>query len=287
MTDLLTGLVTYSRQGRIGVLTLNRPYKRNALSGEMLADFHRALDELQSENSIHVGVLRGAGPSFCAGFDLERTSASVSETVHDPWGDRTRLRGWIELGIRLWEFPIPVIAQVHGHCLAGGILLPMCCDLVVITETCVVGWPRLPIGAGFLDGAMSQLIGQRRAKELSFIVGSRIDGRRAAEWGYANMAVPADRLETETLVLAGRIARTPRNVLEIRKAAITRANIGMSFRDVLQAGAEWDVIAHVDPAVQAMRRLVRDRGMHAVIDAFESSDDPVDELGLGQDSCGS
>jgi enoyl-CoA hydratase len=282
MTDAGTRLVTYAQQERIGVLTLNRPDKRNALSNELLADFHQALDQLQAADQAHVGILRGAGPSFCAGFDLGRTSPSTGRTIRDPWGDRTRLRKWLELGIRLWEFPIPIVAQVHGHCLAGGIMLPMCCDLVVISDTCVVGWPRLPVGAGFLDGAMSALIGPRRAKELSFITGSRMDGRRAAEWGYANLAVPVGELEAETLTLARRIARTPRHVLEIRKAAITRAD-GMSLRDALLAGAEWDVIAHSDPAVDTMRGLVRDRGMQEMIHAFERSHDPVGEFGLGPD----
>jgi enoyl-CoA hydratase len=273
--------VTYEADGRIGLLTLNRPEKRNALSGELLRDFHLALDAFDSDAHAHVAILRGAGPSFCAGFDLSRTSASVQETAEDPWGDRERLRSWIGLAIRIWEFPRPIIAQVQGHCLAGGVLLPMCCDLVVISETCVVGWPRLPMGAGFMDGAMSLLIGQRRAKEISYVIGSRVTGREAADWGYANFAVPEEALERETQLLARRIAKAPRNVLEIRKAAITRASMGLSFRDALLAGVEWDAIAHADPAVRTMRRLVREHGMKAMIDAFESSDDPVALLGLG------
>jgi enoyl-CoA hydratase len=271
--------VTYESEGRIAFLTLNRPDQRNALSSQLLADFHVALDEFEADPTANVAVLRGAGPSFCAGFDLSRSSSSTQETAGDPWGDRVRLRGWIDLTIRIWEFPRPVIAQVHGHCLAGGILLLLAADLVVISETCAVGWPRLPMGAGFMDGAMALLIGQRRAKEISYVVGSRIKGVEAASWGLANVAVPAEQIEEEAMAVAKRISRTPRNVLEIRKAAITRA-VGPAFREALLAGVEWDAIAHVDPAVRTMRRHVRDNGMKAMIESFEASDDPVTELGL-------
>jgi enoyl-CoA hydratase len=264
--------VTYETEGRLAFITLNRPEVRNALNGDLLRDFNKALDAFQDDDEPRVGILRGNGPTFCAGFDLTQTSASVSGDI-GPWDDRARLLAWINLAIRIWEFPRPIIAQVHGHVLAGGILLPMACDIVLISETCAVGWPRLPVGGGFMDGAMSLLVGQRRAKEISYIVGSRITGKQAADWGYANVAVPEEDLERETVAFARRVAKTPRNILEIRKAAITRASMGLSFRDALLAGVEWDVIAHVDPSVVGMKRLVRENGMKTVIGAFENSDD--------------
>lgn len=267
-----------SNGGRVAYVTLNRPEKRNALSGELLADFHGALDRFEDDANANLAILRANGPSFCSGFDLDRGSASVQAVDHDPWGDRKRLLDWIHLALRIWEFPRPIIAQVQGHCLAGGVLLPMACDLVFISEECVVGWPRLPIGAGFMDGAMSSLIGQRRAKQISYVIGSRISGREAAEWGYANVAVPAADLEAETLAFARRVAKTPRTVLEIRKAAITRASSGLSFREALLAGVEWDAIAHLDAGVIQMKQLIRENGMKAVIDAFENTDDAAAAL---------
>lgn len=271
--------VTYDSDDRLAYLTLNRPEVRNALSVDLLRDFHRALDRLEADQTVRVGILRGNGPSFCSGFDLTRDSASVQAVHDDPWRDRKRLLGWVNLAIRVWEFPRPIIAQVHGHCLAGGVLIPMACDLVFISETCVVGWPRVPIGAGFMDGAMSLLVGQRRAKQISYVVGSRITGREAAEWGYANVAVPEEALERETLAFARRVAKTPRNLLEIRKASITRASSGLSFRQALLAGVEWDVIAHLDPGVTQMKQLIRDNGMKEVINAFEETDDAAAALG--------
>jgi enoyl-CoA hydratase len=271
--------VTYTRDGRIAFLELNRPEQRNALSKQLLLDFHTALDEFLDDGEAHVAILSGRGPTFCAGFDLSGGSQSAASTTKDPWGDRDRLRGWMQLAVRIWEFPRPIVAQIHGHCLAGGILLPMCVDVVFVSEDCVLGWPRLPMGAGFMDGAMSLLVGQRRAKQIAYIVGSRISGHDAADWGLANFAVPERELQERTLAFARQIAKAPRNILEIRKASITRANSG--FREALLAGAEWDAIAHVDVAVDTYRGLVREHGMKAVIAAFEESDDPIAALNGG------
>jgi enoyl-CoA hydratase len=277
--------VVYESAGRIARLRLNRPGQRNALSAQLLVDFHRALDEFDADGEARVAILSGTGPSFCAGFDLSRTSTSTGSTVNDPWGDRRRLRRWMDLFLRLWEFPRPVVAQVHGHCLAGGILLPICSDVVFAADTCIFGWPRLPMGAGLMDGAMSLIVGQHRAKQISYVVGSRITGREAEQWGFVNAAVPEAELEDRTLDFCRQVARTPRSVLEMRKAAITRANANLGFREALLAGVEWDVIAHADPAVDAYRGLVREHGMARVIEAFENSDDPARTLasdGLGR-----
>lgn len=268
----------YESAGRVGRVVLNRPGNRNALSAEMREALAAALDAFDADERARVLVVKAAGPSFCSGFDLGRGSQSTESTVQDPWADRARLLGWIDLMLRLWESPRPVIAQVQGHCLAGGVLFLLCADLVLIQEDAVVGWPRLPMGAGFMDGAMSHLIGQRRAKQISFVVGSRISGAEAERWGLANFALPAAELEAATEDFARLVARAPRSVLEIRKSAIMRAQNGLSFRESLLAGVEWDAIAHADPAVDTTRRLVREHGMKAVIDAFEGTEDYVAAL---------
>jgi enoyl-CoA hydratase len=270
--------VTYERRGRVGLVRLNRPEVRNAMSQQLLDDLHRALDAMEADSGAHAGVLSGNGPSFCAGFDLGKGSASTASTASDPWADRRRLVGWMELGVRMWEFRRPIIAQVHGHCLGGGNLFLLCSDLVVIADDCAVGWPRLPMGAGFMDGAMSLLVGQRRAKQIAYVVGTRLTGSEAAEWGLANLAVPPAELEERTMAMARRIAKAPVSVLEIRKAAITRVQAARGYREALLAGAEWDAIAHATPAVDEYRALVRQHGMNTVIKAYEESDDPIGSL---------
>jgi enoyl-CoA hydratase len=274
--------VVYAREGRLATIELNRPERRNALSAELLEDLHLALDQLDEDHDAHVCVLRGRGPSFCAGFDLSAGSASSASTHDDPWADRVRLRRWMEVALRLQQTATPVVAEIQGHCLAGGNLFLICADLVTIDEDCVVGWPKLPVGAGFLDGALGHLIGVRRAKQLSFAVGSEIGGREALDWGLANFCFPRDRLRAETTAYAEKLARAPRNVLQIRKAAINRGNDGLGFSEALLAGAEWDAIAHLDPAVEEVRRLVREHGMKAVIGSFQVDEPPFASLRDGK-----
>lgn len=270
--------VSYGRRGRVGLLQLDRPERRNAMSQSVQEDFLIALDAFESDSEATVGVLSGAGPSFCSGFDLSRASASSASTVTDPWGDRNRLKGWMDLALRMWDCPKPIIAQVHGHCLAGGVLFLVAADLVAVSEDCAIGWPRLPMGAGFLDGALSLLVGQRRAKELSLFVGSRIDGREAKDWGLANWAFPAAELEHRTQDLAERLAKAPASVLQIRKAGLNRVSTRSGFREALLAGAEWDALAHADPEVDRYRQFSREYGMKSVIEAYESQADPVAHL---------
>jgi enoyl-CoA hydratase len=270
--------VSYTRRGHVGSLLLNRPHLRNAMSQGLHDDFLVALERFEADEEARVAVLSGAGPSFCSGFDLSRSSASTGSTVSDPWGDRNRLKSWMDLAVRIWESPKPIIAQVHGHCLAGGILFLVAADLVAVSEDCAIGWPRLPMGAGFLDGALSLLVGQRRAKELSLFVGSRIDGVQAKEWGLANWTYPADQLAERTAALAEELAKAPASVLQIRKAGLTRVAARSGFREALLAGAEWDALAHADPAVDAYRGFTRQHGMRAVIDAYENHADPVAHL---------
>jgi enoyl-CoA hydratase len=270
--------VSYRRRGNVGLLQLDRPERRNAMSKGLRIDFLAALDAFEADTEARVAVLSGSGPSFCSGFDLSLGSDSSASTVTDPWGDRNRLKGWMDLALRIWECPKPIIAQVHGHCLAGGILFIVAADLVAVSEDCAIGWPRLPMGAGFLDGALSLLVGQRRAKELSLFVGSRIDGHEAKDWGLANWSFPAADLEARTLELAERLAKAPASVLQIRKAGLNRVSSRSGFREALLAGAEWDALAHADPHVDQYRRLTRQHGMKSVIKAYESQTDPVAHL---------
>ena len=118
----------------------------------------------------------------------------------------------------------------------------------------------------------SILIGQRRAKQLSYEVGSRITAQEAESWGFVNFTVPQEDLVERTQSYARRLAKMPRTGLEVRKASITRASMGLSFREALLAGVEWDVIAHADPDITAMRQFVKESGVKSAIEAFEQAD---------------
>jgi enoyl-CoA hydratase len=200
---------------------------------------------------------------------MSRSKGTYKKIGTAPWDDRQRLRGYAESYLRLWDCTKPIIAQVHGVCMAGGVHLPMCCDIVVVSDECRIGWPKLPTGAGWIGPQFSLLAGPHRAKQMSMTPASEMTGIRAVEWGYANYSVPEPELETEVHRLATDIAKVPVSILQLKKAAINRVWDKIGFRDVVLAGVEWDVLAHKDPSTNVLREWLREDGMKAAITRFK------------------
>lgn len=266
----MSELVTYSRRDRVAYLTLNRPERRNALNLDMFAAFSHALDQLDEDSEAGVAILRGEGPGFCAGMDLSNSGQSRYIDQTSLWDDRERLRVQMDFWTRVWRSQKPIILQAHGFCMAGGLLFLMTVDLVVMAEDCVLGWPRLPVGGGLLGPMFAASFGARRAKEMDFVVGSRMTAKTAHEWGVVNRVVPATNLAEETFTLASRVSRTPPTLLALRKAAINQASERAGFLQTLRACAEWDALAHGDVSVAQTRDLLHEHGIHEAIKMFES-----------------
>ncbi|MEI9928475.1 MAG: enoyl-CoA hydratase-related protein [Sphingomonas sp.] len=261
--------VLYQPHGRVAHLVLNRPDNLNALSPQVQKDLNAVLDRLEADESVRVGVLRGAGRAFCVGFDLSKGGAGFRPQRITPWGDRERLRGWTKLFERIWDCPKPIIAQVHGFCIAGGNMLPLVADITLIAEDCVVGWPKLPMGGGFVAPLFARAVGPQRAKLMEFSAGSTITGRRATEWGFAAECHPADTLADAASTLAQHIAKMPHELLHLKKASVNRVFDHAGFRETLAAATEWDTLAHEDHDVATVRGWVRDLGMKEAIAKFD------------------
>jgi enoyl-CoA hydratase len=266
----MTLQVEYEEDGRVGILSLNAPERLNAISEELKHDLYRALEAFEKSATARVGILRGNGRAFCSGFDLSRKKGQHRGADRDIWSDRERLRGHAEMFLRLWDCPKPLIAQVHGVCMAGGLQLPMCCDIVVVSEDCRIGWPKLPTGGGWIGPMFSLLVGPQRAKQMSLVAGSEITGKTAAEWGYANYAVPAEELENSVLELATDMAKMAPSVLQLKKAAINRVWDRIGFRETVMAGVEWDAMTHKDPSTEVLRGWLREEGMKGAIARFQA-----------------
>lgn len=258
--------IRLEHRGPITWLVLDRPDKANALSNELLDEFSDALGSLADKGGAVVGI-RGEGRGFSAGYDLEQVG---KEDRVDPVPDRARLQRNLERYLAIWDHPKPVIAAVHGYCIAGATQMCVFTDITVVAHDAKIGEPALPIGGGYIAPLWAPLVGPKRAKELAFVPGNSVDGRTAVEWGWANHSVPADQLVAVVEDLATRIAKTPADVLRVKKLSINRAMESMGVRHATSSVAEMDALLHTSPAVLDVRRWVAEVGLKEAIDHFRT-----------------
>ena len=214
--------------GAVARITLHRPDRYNAIVDPMPSELRQAVEAADADPAIRVIVLDGAGPGFCAGYDLEVYAAApgpnpgVQELPFDATVDLRMMGRNTEDFMSLWRSHTPTIAQVHGAAVAGGSDIALCCDLVVAADDARFGYP--PARAWGVPTTMMwmQRLGAERAKRLLF-TGDLIDGREAARIGLILESVPADRLATHVQALAERIARVPANQLAMMKLVVNQA----------------------------------------------------------------
>jgi enoyl-CoA hydratase len=253
--------------GSLTWLILNRPDKANALSSEMLDEFSDALKRLETEGGAVIAI-RGEGRGFSSGYDIGQYGKVG--TSDDPVADRDRLRRNLERYLAIWDHPKPVIAAVHGYCVAGATQMCVYADITIVANDARISEPTLPIGGGYIAPVWTPLVGPKRAKELAFIPGNSIDGPTAVEWGWANHSVPAEELVAAVEFLAHRIAKTPPAVLRIKKLSINRAAEACGFRDAGASVAEFDALLHMTPSVLELRKWIGEVGMKDAIAAYRS-----------------
>jgi enoyl-CoA hydratase len=255
MTDVL--LVDEPRPG-VRRLTMNRPEKRNALNNALRGAILDALVEADRDPAAKVMVLRGAGPSFSAGYDLSANNA-VDQPYYTAGGPGQWPRHVVDGWTRIWDLAKPVIAQVHGYCLAGGSELAACCDLVYVAEDAQIGYPPTRLMSPPDNQFHPWLLGLRRAMEM-YLTGDAISGTEAAAEGFANRAYPAERLEAEVLRIAERVALVPTELNQINKRSIHRAMEIMGLRAAIRSGTELQALAFTTEASLEYRKNFRRDG---------------------------
>src|SRR5687768_308895 len=196
-------LVDYKVQDRIGVITLNRPEKRNALSHELVADIKEALDHAEKDDHVKVIILKANGEAFCAGADLTYLQQLQKFTYEENLHDSNHLK---DLFLKIHTHPKIVIAQVQGHALAGGCGLATVCDFSYVVPEAKFGYTEVKIG--FIPALVAvfllRKIGEAKSKEL-LLGGELISAEQALQIGLINKIVPAEKLEAEVLVLAKKL----------------------------------------------------------------------------------
>ena len=221
-------------------LTLNRPTKRNALSHRLRSELFAALRAGDADPDVRVFVIRGAGPCFSAGYDLAQDPGEQHPWPLSPadgaWA-RHVLQGWFEM----MDLSKPIIAQVHGFCLAGGTELATACDLVYVAEDARIGYPPVRSMSSPDMAWHVWLMGMRRAME-AMLTGDSMTGSDAVEAGFANRAFPSDRLDDEVLDIAVRVAKVEPDLQAINKRVVHRAMEAMGMRDGMRATADLNAL---------------------------------------------
>lgn len=233
-------------------ITLNRPDKRNAISGQLRGELLDALHAHDDDPDVRVTILRGAGPCFSSGYDLgsplwdDKPSWSAG-------GDGKWSRHVSESWFTLWDLAKPVIAQVHGYALAGGTELMAACDLAYCALDAKLGYPVTKILSPPDMQFHPWLAGMRASMEL-ILTGDSVDGAEAMRVGLVNRAVPADELEAHVLDVATRVAKVPSDLQQLNKRSIHRAMDIMGVRAAIRAGSELQALAAHQPSVRERMR---------------------------------
>jgi enoyl-CoA hydratase len=261
-------MIEYVVDGRVATVTLNRPEKLNAITPGLQRELLDALRRAADDDSVRVAILRGAGRGFCAGYDVTSGDMAARGVPADRLQLEAILRGWLEI----WDLPLPVIAQVHGVCLAGGTQLAAICDVTFAADDARVGTPQLPLGAGYVASFWAWFVGPKKAKEVFFETGATISAAEAVTMGLFNRVVAAADLEEEVKAYAHAVARQPKDLLALQKLAINRTQEAQGFREALLQGAEIDAIAHASPAVRAVNRHIAEHGLRESLAAFRRGD---------------
>jgi enoyl-CoA hydratase len=251
-------VVLYEVRDGIAVVTLNRPEYRNAQNSVMTYALDDAFYRAAADDEVKVVVLNGAGKHFSAGHDLgtpgrdhdvpyeRRAGLWWSHVGHEGAESRFAREQEVYLGMcRRWrELPKPMIASVHGACIAGGLMLAWVCDLVIASDDAFFSDPVVRMGIpGVEYFAHPWVMGPRFAKEFLFL-GERVGAQRAHELGMVNRVVPRAELEEQTVDIARRIATMPRLGLALTKRAVNQAEDLMGLHAGMDASFALHHLAH-------------------------------------------
>jgi enoyl-CoA hydratase len=280
--------MTYSVEGRVARVALNRPERANGITLAMPRELAACVERADLDPAVHVIALTGNGKGFCGGYDLvESAEAGMAETGsadapgsaldpsvqarnHDPSRPWDPIVDWQMMSRNVRGFTSllrcdkPVVCKVHGFCVAGGTDMALCSDLLVIAADARIGYPPARVWGVPTTALWAQRIGAQRAKRLLF-TGDLITGAQALEWGLAIEAPPADELDERFEALVERIARLPVNQLVMMKLLVNQSVEpgGRSAEQTL--GTVFDGIARHTPEGYAFQRRAAEAGFKAAV----------------------
>ncbi|MEX0695931.1 MAG: enoyl-CoA hydratase-related protein [Dongiaceae bacterium] len=230
--------IAYETRGAVGLLTLNRPERLNAIDRRMIDELNAALDAVEGDEGVRALVVAGAGRAFCSGFDLKDGAETPKHGVAD-W--RPVLQRDFDIIMRFWHLSRPTIAAVKGYCLAGGCELAMACDITIAAEGTRFGEPELRFGSGIVALLLPWLTGPKKAKELLLTGTDKVTAAEALAIGMINRVVPDGQELAAALAMARDIAVMDRAAVAMTKQAINRTYEAMGFSQALAMALDIDV----------------------------------------------
>jgi enoyl-CoA hydratase len=240
-------------------ITLNRPEKRNALNHALRSQLLDALETGDRDPDVRVMIIRGAGKAFSAGYDLMSPHRDEDLPFHTAGGDGQWPRHQTDSWMKIWDLAKPVIAQVHGYCLAGGSELATGCDLVYIAEDARMGYPAVRFGVPDMH-FHAWFVGMRTAMEM-MLTGDSLSGVEAVEKGWANRAFPLEELDDAVLEVAGRIAKMPPDLVQMNKRVVHRGMEVMGLRTAIRTGTELCALGTHSKSMYAFVEKAREKGL--------------------------
>ncbi len=223
-------------EGDLGTIKLNRPEVRNAMNGEMIDEIIAALDELENNNAVRVVVLRGEGKSFCSGADLNWMKDVVKFGFEQSVEESTVLAQCFN---KIYRFPKPTIALVHGAAIGGANGLLAACDFVYAADDTIFSLSEVKIG--LVPAAISpyviKRIGEFAAKEL-FLTGRRFNGKEAEYYRLANKSVPAAELDDELMKTVELLRTSGPEAMRNAKELIYNVANNLSLEEAIPYTAE-------------------------------------------------
>ncbi len=272
--------ITYETDGPIAFVTLNRPQKLNALSTDLQLEVRDALEVAGwVDNDIRVIVLKAAGRAFSAGFDIsggDEHPNAVEMRESFLQGKGFSASSWWDV---FWNNPKPIIAQIHGYCIAGGLATATFCDLRICSEDAKFGAPEIRTGGPYIPAVWPWVIGMTKARELLY-TGNLIDAQEAKRLDLVNQVVPAEDLDAAVRTQAETIAKLPRPTVEYNKKLINMAYELMGVRQVIDRSMELEAVALTSPEsseeIAHFQKLRAEDGLNAALRwnaaRFESED---------------
>jgi enoyl-CoA hydratase len=260
----------YATDGPVATITLNRPERLNTIVPPMPDEFEAAVRAAVSDALVKVIVLRGAGRSFCAGYDFGEgfhhwDHMLTTDGEWDPGKDFVatgQFDGPTEKFMSIWRAPKPVIAQVHGWCVGGGSDMALCADLIVASEDAQIGTPYSRMWGCYLSGMWLYRLGLAKAKEHA-LTGRPLSGREAAEIELINRAVPFAELESTVRRCADELASVPASQLAAMKLIVNQAYENMGLRSTQTLGPILDGLMRNTPDAHAFITKASSEGVRA------------------------